>query len=117
MMDERFSSQAFSSCGLDSREARQLADLLADEIRLEVHEVLDQYMRVLIERLNAMGHNLKLETSYQGDTSYPGDISYRDDWEDSSGYHCELRLAINTIVTDGYAHFISRDEALSPIST
>src|SRR2546421_8938210 len=36
MVDERFSSSAFASAGLDSAEARALADLLAEEVEKEM---------------------------------------------------------------------------------
>ncbi len=113
MIDERFSSDAFTSRGLDTEAARELAESLADEVRVEMHQALEMHLRKIVERLNAMGHNLKAEASSPGDNSYPGDVAYLDDWEDETGYHCKLRLGIYTVITTGYAHFISDEEALS----
>jgi hypothetical protein len=106
MVDERFSAKAFEKCGLDSQAARDLADLLADEIQQEVHEVIKERILGIVERLNKMGHDLK-----PLHLPVPGDISYRDDWEDDSGYHCKLRVAFDSVVSTGYAHLItSKDE-------
>lgn len=107
MVDERFSSESFDALGLDSEAAKELSELLADETLKEIHVVAESAFQKIIERLNKMGHNLKLEYS-----AIPGDISYRDDWKDRSGYHCKLRLGLDIIVSAGYAHLISEDEAL-----
>lgn len=105
MIDERFASGAFEACGLDTEAARDLADLLADEIQKEMHEVVLVQFAKVVERLNAMGHALKPEYP-----PMPGDLSYRDDWEDDSGYHCKLRVGFDCVVSTGYAHLFKPDE-------
>jgi hypothetical protein len=104
MIDKRFSKEAFAECGMDTQAARDLADSLAQEVGEEVHQILQEYMHRMIVRLNEMGHNLRLESDSPGDNLYPGNISYRDDWQDQDSYHCRLRIAIDTVISTGYAH-------------
>jgi hypothetical protein len=99
MVDERFSYNAFEARGLDTQAARDLADVLADEIQQEMHNLIVEHFLTIIERLNQMGH--KLKPLYP---PRPGDFAYRDDWEDESGYHCKLRVAWDSVVSTGYAH-------------
>lgn len=109
MIDEKFSATSFASLGLGSKSARELADLLAEEIQGEMHQVIELHLSRIIERLNAMGHDLRSEYP-----PAPGDFSYRDDWNDEAGYHCKLLVGFDTVVTTGYGHLITLDEALSP---
>ena len=108
MIDQRFSAASFASKGLDSEEARELADLLADEIQKEMHTVIEVHFLEIIKRLNAMGHALKPEYP-----PVPGDISYRDDLENETEYNCKLRVGFDTVVSVGYAHLIKCDEETS----
>ncbi|MEW5980558.1 MAG: hypothetical protein AB1898_32645 [Acidobacteriota bacterium] len=101
MIDERFSEAAFSQLGLDTDASRRLADLLRDEIQRELHTAIDARLRELVDRINSMGHRLKLEYA-----PIPGEISYRHDWKDETGYQCRLRVAVDTVVSTGYAHLI-----------
>jgi hypothetical protein len=59
----------------------------------------------IIKRLNELGHNLKPNEIALGE------FSYRDDYEDESGYHCKLRVALDLVVSTGYAHLITGVEA------
>jgi len=108
MIDERFSAASFASRGLGSKAARELADLLAEEIQKEMNQLIEPHLSRIIERLNAMGHALKAEYP-----PAPGDFSYRDDWKDEAGYHCKLLVGFDTITTTGYGHLITVEEALS----
>ena len=103
MIDQRFSSSAFESCGLDSEEARKLADLLAIEVEMEMEEAVKTKMTSIVGRMNEMGHNLKPEQIALGE------LSYRDDYLDAQGYHCKLRVAVDVIISTGYAHLTSPD--------
>ena len=105
MIDERFSAASFEARGLDTNAARELSDLLADKIQIEMHQVVQARFRELVERLTAMGHALKPEFP-----PAPGEISYRDDHEDEAGYHCRLRVGFDTVVSVGYAHLFKGDE-------
>ncbi len=104
MVDERFSEAAFLACGLDTPAAKQLADQLADQIHAEMHPLIEAKVREIVERLNGMGHHLKLL-----EEPVPGYIGYRDDYEDEGGYHCRLRVAFDSIVSTGYAQMFDPD--------
>ncbi len=108
MIDERFSAVSFASRGLGSKAAREWADLLAEEIQKEMNQVIEPCLSRIVERLNGMGHALKAEYP-----PAPGDFSYRDDWQDETGYHCKLLIGLDTVVTTGYGHLITVEEALS----
>jgi hypothetical protein len=103
MLDERFSASAFSGCGIDTKDARALADLLAEEVQKEMQDALAQQFVSIVKRLNDMGHNLKQEAIALGE------FSYKDDYEDDTGYHCRLRLALDLVISTGYAHLIGVD--------
>ena len=107
MLDERFSASAFSSCGIDTDEARALADLLAEEVQKEMQPALEGQFARIIERLNEMGHSLRPESIALGE------LSYRDDDEDDQGYHCKLRVALDLVVSTGYAHLSNSDNGSS----
>lgn len=99
MIDDRFSAPSFAAKGLNTKQSLELAHELGTEIQDELHAVITDHLIKIVDRLNAMGHNLK-----PCEPPVPGDISYRDDWEDDSGYHCKLRVAIDTIISTGYSH-------------
>lgn len=104
MIDERFAAEKFSTLGIDTPAAKELAEELADEVNVELHETLAAEVKRIVERLNAMGHGLKIEEFN------PGSISFRDDFESDTGYHCRLRLAVDTVVSSGYAHLANPQE-------
>jgi hypothetical protein len=106
MIDKRFSSRAFESHGIDTEGARRLADTLADEIQQELHKVIEPRFMEIVANLNAMGHDLKLYDQVE-----PGGIAFRDDMETGSGYKCKLRVAFDTVVSTGYAHLYTDEEA------
>jgi hypothetical protein len=108
MIDERFSASAFEAHGVDTEEARRLADGLAEEIQQEIYVVIEPKLREIVEKLNAMGHRLKLY-----EVPEPGDISFRDDAETESGYKCKLRVAFDSIVSTGYAHLVDADQEVT----
>jgi hypothetical protein len=99
MIDDRFSAASFVATGLNTKQSRELAYELGNEIQEELHAVITERLLKIVGRLNAMGHDLKLY-----DPPVPGDISYRDDREDEAGYHCKLRVAVDTVISTGYSH-------------
>jgi hypothetical protein len=105
MIDSRFSASRFEELGLDTQESRRLADLLADEIQTELHNVIAKRMEEIRELLNRMGHNLKPEYPPK-----PGDISYRDEATGDDDYPCRLRIGVDTVISTGYAHLIDPDD-------
>jgi hypothetical protein len=108
MIDDTFSKESFSTAGLDTPEARSLADQLAKEIQAVIHLTVVKEIDLIIKKLNQMGHNLRL---YEDPT--PGDISYRDDNDNNENYQCYLRIAIDTIISTGYSHLYKFNDAES----
>ena len=98
MLDQRFSAEAFNTIEKGAEEA-ELLNLLADEILLEIQEAVEKEFGIVIDQLNEMGHNLKL----YGEQDLC-DFSYRDDLEDTTGYHCKLRVGFTGIVSTGHSH-------------
>lgn len=108
MIDDRFSDSQFSALGLDSDDARCLADELAVEIQAEVHECVPRKMSEIADRLNGLGHHLELEVAV------PGEISFWDVRKGGAGEErCHLRMGLDSVVSTGYAHMISEREAWS----
>ena len=107
MIDKRFSSQEFVSKGLDSVESAELSAILAQEIQQELYEGIRIKLDEIVQQLNNMGHNLKSEYP-----PTPGDISFRDEWTDSSGYHCKLRICFDSVISTGYSHLLNSDEEI-----
>jgi hypothetical protein len=103
MLDDKFSAASFASCGIDSEEARLLADRLAEEVLKELHKVIEERFTDIVRRLNQMGHQLMPEVVALGE------LTYRDDYNDEQGYHCKLRVAFDGIVSTGYAHLVASD--------
>jgi hypothetical protein len=100
---EKYCKEQFDSRGRDTLAARQLADELVAEVNAEIHTaVLPVFMR-LVKGLNALGHNL---TEY--DPITPGDIAFRDEPTDGD---CYLRLGCNVVISAGYSHTMTADEA------
>jgi hypothetical protein len=104
MIDKRFSAAAFAARGLDTEEARALADLLREEIEKEMQDVVEAHFTGIIKRLNQMSHKLKPEVVALGE------LIYRDDYEDEQGYHCKLIVAFDFTVTTGYAHLSNPED-------
>jgi hypothetical protein len=105
MIDERFAASAFSARGVNTEGSRSLADQLANAITEELQHAVGVELARIINQLNQLGHNLKpKETAL-------GEFSYRDDYEDETGYHCKLRVALDLVVSTGYAHVITAGES------
>jgi hypothetical protein len=100
---EKYTKAKFEAVGLNTPEARALADQLQDDVDAELHTVLLPKFQEIVSKLNAGGHNL---TPY--DEIQVGDIAYRD--EPTEG-DCHLRLGYDTVVSAGYADTISSEQA------
>ena len=105
MIDERFSAEAFVAQGLDTEAARHLADQLALEIQLQFDAAMLNAMEEIVGVLNGLGHSL-----FPIYAPRPGHISYRDDSGAGVPYWCRLRVAVDTVVSTGYAHLEAPDE-------
>ena len=101
MIDERFAASAFSAHGVDTEGSRSLADQLTSAITEEMQHAVEVELARIVSRLNQLGHNLKPKEIALSE------FSYRDDYEDDSGYHCKLRVALDLVVSTGYAHVIT----------
>lgn len=101
MLDERYSRAAFEKAGLDTSEAATLAASLQDDILVELDAVVRDRFFQIVSRLNGMGHQLKPYTQ-----PVPGELSFRDDSgeEGTESYRCLLRIAIDYVVSAGFAH-------------
>ncbi len=102
-----YSKDKFEAAGLNTKEARALADQLQDDVCAELHNVILPKFQEIVSRLNACGHNL---TPYE--QPRPGDIPYRD--QPAMG-QCLLRLACDTVVSVGFADTISEQQSLSEL--
>lgn len=101
MIDERFSAEEFILSGIDTDESQKLADLLAEEVANELHQVVNAKVIEIVEKLNSIGHSLKPE--YE---SKVGEISFRDNSFEDGKYQCKLRLGVDTVISTGYSHLI-----------
>jgi hypothetical protein len=103
---EKYSKQQFESLDLESPAARNLADELQEDVTEEIHgAVLAAFSRV-VEELNARGHNLK------ADEIRIGDIAFRDESADGQ---CYLRLGCDVVISAGYSHTLTAEEAEAEI--
>lgn len=91
----KYSKQQFAERGVDSLQARELADKLQNEVAAKLDAIVSAAFRKIIDGLNAQGHNLTL----YGEVKV-GDISFRDEPQPN---HCFLRLACDVVVSAGYA--------------
>ncbi|NER33008.1 MAG: hypothetical protein F6J93_02830 [Oscillatoria sp. SIO1A7] len=56
----------------------------------------------IVIRLNKMGHNLTLDRERA-----PGEISYRDVSGSDGENSCKLRVAVDTVISTGYADLLA----------
>jgi hypothetical protein len=92
---EKYSKQKFDSLGLNSVDARKLADELRKDVAAEIHDAVLVAFSQVIERLNSQGHNLR------SDEIDIGDIGFRDESVEEA---CHLRLACDVVISAGYSH-------------
>ena len=113
MLSDEFSYDSFNKLGLDSDEARTLADKLEMAVTKEFHDVLEKKMNEIIKQLNDMGHSMKpFEHDLEEDFI---DFEYRDHNDSSipdlqSDYVCKLRLGLSLVISAGFGHLIDFDE-------
>ncbi len=95
---EKYSKQQFESRGLNTSEARKLADELQDDVSREIHITVFEEFRKIIDALNAKGHNLQVYEEIR-----IGDIPFRDVSKDGQ---CNLRLACDVVISAGFSDTI-----------
>ena len=108
MIDDRFSAATFEARGLDTAEAAELAAKLADVVAGIVHDAIRPVVAKVTLDLNGLGHSLKESGPHE-----TGHIDYRDEWTDAEGYHARLRLAVDIVVSTGYAHNLTTQQLLA----
>lgn len=91
--------------------SRHLANALASEVQEVLHEVILQRVGQIVEQLNSRGHNLR-----HYEEPIPGVISLRDDAGEGRDYTCDLRLAVDTVVSVGFRDTIDPDGASEPLN-
>ncbi|HEX8177233.1 MAG TPA: hypothetical protein VF543_19245 [Pyrinomonadaceae bacterium] len=105
---EKYSKQQFESLGLNTPAARKLADDLQNDVTEEIYAAVLAAFQKVVERLNAQGHNLKVDGEIR-----PGDISFRDELIEGQ---CHLRLGCDVVISAGYAHTMTADEMEAKIA-
>lgn len=102
MIDDRFSAAAFSKAGLNTDDARQLADALEVAVQRNLDGALREAMGQIVAKLNSMGHNLTPELPVESGRLVFFDLDpASDQWHQDT----KLRLALDTTVSAGYHHF------------
>ena len=107
MIDDQFSASAFSNAGLNTDEARQLADPLEVAVQRDLDDALQEAMSQIVAKLNSMGHNLTPQLPFES-----GEMMFFDHDAASDQWHkdTKLRLALDTTVSAGYHHFTAPEE-------
>ena len=89
---EKYSKQRFELLGLDTPDARKLADDLQGDVNEEIHPAVRDALLNVIDQLKVQGHKVSVIDDR------PGDISFHD------GNQCRLRLGCNVVISAGYGH-------------
>ena len=87
---DRYSKSAFEGLSSDPAELSQRLDELQDEVQIELHMAISGVLSGIIERLNASGHALRLESH-----SKPGELDYEDS---QRGFY----VCCDTIISTGF---------------
>ena len=100
---DKYSRAAFEACGRNSDDARRLSERLQEVVNAELHPVILAAFQRVVAALNARGHDLRP----YGDI-VAGDVSFRDQ---TSQCDCKLRLACDVIISAGYSHTMTPEQA------
>lgn len=92
----KYSKEEFEKAGLNSPEARLLADELQEDVLNEIHQYIEAAFINVITRLNSEGHDL----SAYGEL-IPGEYAFRGT---QLNENCCLRLACDVVISSGYSH-------------
>lgn len=96
-IDSRFSKLQFLSESENKNGSRGLSDQLAAEVLALLHDAVAARFNEIVEQVNQLGHDLR---AY--DEPQPGEIAFRDDREFNGEYLCDLRLAVDVVVSVGF---------------
>jgi hypothetical protein len=100
----KYSKNIFLKRGLNSIDARRLADELQSDVLDEMQSRLLENFKEIVSNLNLVGHDL------QPDEINLGDIAFKD--RDQNG-KCYLRLGCDLIISAGFAHVIENEDNLN----
>ncbi len=96
---EKFSLAAFADLGKDSPAARALADALAAQAIQDLHNVVQAKVTEIVHQLNGAGHALR-----KYGPNPKGEYEYRSCPDGDCHDDCDLRFAVDVIVSTGYSH-------------
>ena len=95
----KFSKYALNTF-MNNRDMSKLLKEFETELLSEFHPIIEEKLKQIVFELNQHGHNLKLYYSE------PDDVHYRDDEFCEGKYNCKLRLAVDTIISVGFADIL-----------
>ena len=110
MIDERFSTGAFEAKGLDTEAAADLAAELAEVVARILHDGVRPVIAQVVQDLNRLGHAVKAS-----EVDATGRFAFRDERVDAQGDHARLRLAVDIVVSTGYAHDLTAEQLLAEV--
>jgi hypothetical protein len=96
-IDSRFSRRQFQFELENRKGSRDLSDELAAEVLAMLHEAVEVRFNEIVEQVNQLGHHLRAYHEPQ-----PGEIHFRDDHESNGAYECDLRMAVDVVVSVGF---------------
>jgi hypothetical protein len=106
-IDSRFGKERFRVEAEVSPGARDLADQLQAEVVQLLQDCVTTKMREIVSALNEQGHQLHFYYPPE-----PGHVAFRDDCRSGSTNECDLRLAVDVVVSAGFRDTVpSTDEA------
>lgn len=104
---QQYAKDDFESEYRSDPKAGHLVDALTADIHEILHEVVSNVVNEIVAQLNARGHNLR----YYEDPA-PGTIVLRDDSGEGVSYRCDLRLAVDTVVSIGFRDTTDQPDTL-----
>ena len=94
----KYSKEEFDKAGINSVQARLLADNLQEDVLQELNKEIESAILKIVSRLNDQGHDLSPYTKL-----VPGEYAFRG--KENQG-NCGLRLACDVVISAGYSHTI-----------
>lgn len=95
MVDERFSSSRFEQAGFGTDEARSLCKELQTAIHAELDRSIQSAIQEVVNKLNAMGHNLELVEPVAA-----GECVFREPMATGQGH--KFLVGLDTVISVGY---------------
>lgn len=106
-IDSRFGKGRFRVEADVTPGARQLADQLQAEVLQLLQDCVTTKVNEIVSALNEQGHQLHLYYPPE-----PGHVAFRDEGRSGGANECDLRLAVDIVVSAGFRDTVSgTDEA------